>query len=46
MKRLTALLAAIALTLSLSACGGGGVRQSQQTVRGSALRMPRTVVSV
>ena len=46
MKRLTALLAAIALTLSLSACGVGGVSEGQQPVRGSALRMPRTVGSL
>lgn len=43
MKRLATLLAAIALTLSLSACGGG-MAQSQTV--SSTIRMPRTVVSV
>ena len=42
MKRLTAIIAALALALSLAACGGPGEERLGVPVSG----MPRTVVSL
>lgn len=43
MKKLTALLAALALALSLTACGNSA---EGQVIRSQADRMPRTLVSL
>ena len=46
MKRLTAIIAALALALSLAACGGPDEEWLGVPVSGMTDRLPRTVVSL
>lgn len=46
MKRLTAIIAALALALSLAACGGPDEERLGVPVSGMTDRLPRTVVSL